>query len=109
MEDFGQLMRRLLEIQSGGRQSNPELIAEDERLMEGLQKRNVVARPAQTVKLKPSFGAGAIRGWLLPGCPYTRDSQERPEQSLWAVHTDTPNFWARARNGMLRCARSCLS
>jgi hypothetical protein len=51
MEDFGQLMRRLLEIQSGGRQSNPELIAEDERLMEGLQKRNVVARPAQTVKL----------------------------------------------------------
>jgi hypothetical protein len=40
MEDFGQLMRRLLEIQSGGRQSNPELIAEDERLMEGLQKRN---------------------------------------------------------------------
>jgi hypothetical protein len=51
MEDFGQLMRRLLEIQSGGRQSKPELIAEDERLMEGLQKRNVVARPAQTVKL----------------------------------------------------------
>jgi hypothetical protein len=51
MEDFGQLMRRLLEIQSGGRQSNPELIAEDERLMEGPQKRNVVARPAQTVKL----------------------------------------------------------
>ena len=62
MEDFGQLMRRLLEIQNGGRQSNPELIAEDERLMEGLQKRNVVAMPAQTVKLKPSFGAGAIRG-----------------------------------------------
>jgi hypothetical protein len=51
MEDFSQLMRRLLEIQSGGRQSNPELIAEDERLVEGLQKRNVVARPAQTVKL----------------------------------------------------------
>jgi hypothetical protein len=78
MEDFGQLMRRLLEIQSGGRQSNPELIAEDERLMEGLQKRNVVAMPAQTVKLKPSFGPGAIRGWLPPGCPYTRDSQGRP-------------------------------
>jgi hypothetical protein len=51
MEDFSQLMRRLLEIQSGGRQSNPELIAEDERLMERLQKRNVVVRPAQTVKL----------------------------------------------------------
>jgi hypothetical protein len=51
MEDFSQLMRRLLEIQSGGRQSNPELIAEDERLMERLQKRNVVTRPTQTVKL----------------------------------------------------------
>jgi hypothetical protein len=46
-------------------------------------------------------------GWL--GRSYTRDSQKRPEQSRWAVHTDTPNFWARARNGMLRCARSCLS
>ena len=51
MEDFGQLMRRLLEIQSGGRQRSLELVAEDERLMEGLQKRNVVAMPAQTVKL----------------------------------------------------------
>ena len=51
MEDFGQLMRRLLEIQSGGRQSNPALVTEDERLMEGLQKRNVVAKPAQTIKL----------------------------------------------------------
>lgn len=55
MEDFGQLMRRLLEIQSGGRKSNPELIAEDERLIEGLQKRNVVARPAQTVKLSQAL------------------------------------------------------
>ena len=51
MEDFGQLMRRLLEIQSGGRQSNPELIAEDERLMEDLQNRDSIAKPAQTVKL----------------------------------------------------------
>jgi hypothetical protein len=40
MEDFAQLMQRLLEIQSGGRQRSPELVAEDERLMEDLQKRN---------------------------------------------------------------------
>ena len=51
MEDFGQLMRRLLEIQSGGRQRSLELVAEDERLMEGLQKRDSIAKPAQTVKL----------------------------------------------------------
>ena len=48
MEDFSQLMRRLLEIQSGGRQSNPELIAEDERLMvprkKAARKLNVAAQ-----------------------------------------------------------------
>ncbi len=32
MENFAELMQRLLEIQSGGRQRTPELIAEDERL-----------------------------------------------------------------------------
>src|ERR1700691_4135135 len=36
MENFAELMQRLLEIQSGGRQRSPELIAEDERLMDGL-------------------------------------------------------------------------
>jgi hypothetical protein len=29
MENFAELMQRLLEIQSGGRQRSPELIAED--------------------------------------------------------------------------------
>jgi hypothetical protein len=38
MEDFAELMQRLLEIQSGGRQRSPELIAEDERLMDALHK-----------------------------------------------------------------------
>ena len=38
MEDLAELMQRLLEIQSEGRQRSPELIAEDERLMDGLQK-----------------------------------------------------------------------
>jgi hypothetical protein len=47
MENFAELMQRLLEIQSGGRQKrSPELIAEDERLMDGLQKRSFAARPA---------------------------------------------------------------
>jgi len=36
MENFDELMQRLLEIQSGGRQRSPELIAEDERLMDAL-------------------------------------------------------------------------
>jgi hypothetical protein len=37
MEHFAELMQRLLEIQSGGRQRTPELIAEDERLMDSLR------------------------------------------------------------------------
>jgi hypothetical protein len=47
MENLAELMQRLLEIQSGGRQRSPELIAEDERLMDGLQKRNLAGRPPQ--------------------------------------------------------------
>jgi hypothetical protein len=31
MENFVDLMQKLLEIQSGGRQRSPELLAEDER------------------------------------------------------------------------------
>jgi hypothetical protein len=31
MEDLTELMRRLLEIQSGGRQRNADLVAEDQR------------------------------------------------------------------------------
>jgi hypothetical protein len=50
MENFAELMQRLLEIQSGGRQRSPKLIAEDERLMVGLQKRILAAKPVQTVK-----------------------------------------------------------
>jgi hypothetical protein len=51
MENFVELMQRLLEIQSGGRQRSPELIAEDGRLMDGLQKRNPAGKPTQTIKL----------------------------------------------------------
>jgi hypothetical protein len=49
MENFAELMQRLLEVQSGGRQRSPELIAEDERLIEGL--RSLAGKSAQTVKL----------------------------------------------------------
>jgi hypothetical protein len=37
MENLDELMQRLLEVQSGGRQRSPKLIAEDERLMDGLR------------------------------------------------------------------------
>jgi hypothetical protein len=48
MENFAELMQRLLEIQSGGRQRSPKLIAEDERLMDDLQKRNLARKPTDT-------------------------------------------------------------
>jgi hypothetical protein len=51
MEDFNELMQRLLEIQSGGRQRSPQRIEEDERLMDGLQKRSLAGKPVQTVRL----------------------------------------------------------
>jgi hypothetical protein len=50
MDNFAELMQRLLEIQSGGRQRSPKLIAEDERLMDGLQKRNLAGKPRQTAQ-----------------------------------------------------------
>ena len=51
MENPADLIQRLLEIQSGGQQRSPELIAEDERLIERL--RIQVERSAQTVELSP--------------------------------------------------------
>jgi len=47
MENFAELMQRLLEIQSGGRQRSAELIEEDKRLMEDLQKRHLAGEPPQ--------------------------------------------------------------
>jgi hypothetical protein len=45
MVNFAELMQRLLEIQSGGRHRSPELVAEDERLIDGLQKRILPTSP----------------------------------------------------------------
>jgi hypothetical protein len=53
MENFADLMQRLLEIQSGGRERSPELIAEDERLMKGL--RDLAGKSAQRVKPGPDY------------------------------------------------------
>ena len=39
MTNFTGLMQRLQEIQSGETRRSPKLIAEDERLMDGLRKR----------------------------------------------------------------------
>jgi hypothetical protein len=39
MERYAELIRKFLEIQSGGTPRSPELIAEDDRLMDGLQRR----------------------------------------------------------------------
>jgi hypothetical protein len=49
MENFAELMQRLLEIQSGGRQRSPALIEEDARLMDRLQKRTLAG--PETVRL----------------------------------------------------------
>jgi len=51
MENFAHLMRRLLEIQSGEGQRSPELTEEDQRLMDGLRKRDLASKPLQSVKL----------------------------------------------------------
>jgi len=48
MENFAELMQRLLEIQSGERHRSPQLIAEDERLMDGLRKRTSTGKSLQT-------------------------------------------------------------
>ena len=51
MENAADLMQRLLEIQSGGEHRSPELIAEDERLIDGLQKRSLAGKPTQLEQL----------------------------------------------------------
>jgi hypothetical protein len=50
MENFTELMQRLLEIQSDETFRSPKLIAEDERLMDALQKRNLSEDPTQTAR-----------------------------------------------------------
>jgi hypothetical protein len=49
MENYADLMQRLLEIQNGERR-NPKLIEEDERLMRSLQERSLAGKPAQKLE-----------------------------------------------------------
>ena len=51
MENITELMQRLLEIQSGGRARSPELVAEDERLMNGLRGKQLARQPTRTIEL----------------------------------------------------------
>ena len=60
MKNFAGLMQRLLEIQSGERQRSPELIAEDERLIDGLWKKAFTGGPLQTVNAGQD---GSERSW----------------------------------------------
>ncbi len=58
MENFAELMQRLLEIQSGGRQRSPELIEKDDRLMIRLKKRTLAGTARQMVKLSQDGRVG---------------------------------------------------
>ena len=57
MGNLTELMQRLIENQSGGKERSPELIAEDERLMNGLWKRILAGMPGQTVDASPTGNA----------------------------------------------------
>jgi hypothetical protein len=59
MEDYAQLIQRLLEIQSGESKRSPELSLEDKRLMDRLQRRTQAGKPAQAVKPSPANPARA--------------------------------------------------
>jgi hypothetical protein len=50
MENFAELMQRLLEIHCGENRSS-KLIAEDERLMRSLQERNLSGKTTQRLEL----------------------------------------------------------
>ena len=51
MENFTELMQRLVEIQSGGRRGSPGLIGEDERLTDDPLKRYMAGEPTHRVEL----------------------------------------------------------
>jgi hypothetical protein len=50
MEDFVELMQRLLEIQSGGRERSLGLIAEDERSMDSLRREILQEKSRQSMR-----------------------------------------------------------
>jgi hypothetical protein len=50
MDGLAELMHRLLEINNSETQRSPELIAEDDRLMDGLQKKCSSAKPITSIQ-----------------------------------------------------------
>jgi len=66
MESFAELMQRLLEIQSGGRQRSPELIEEDARLMDRLRRRTLRRKPTQTMRPSQDTRVDVIQGLTFP-------------------------------------------
>ena len=56
MRNFALLMQRLLELQSYETHRSPELIAEDRRLMDSLEKRSLGRKPPHTAKLSHQVG-----------------------------------------------------
>jgi len=58
MENYTELMQRLLEVQSGGEKRSPKLIADDERLMDGLKTRIAGGQFKQTMKLGQDTATG---------------------------------------------------
>ena len=58
MENYTELMQRLLEVQNGGEKRSPKLIADDERLMDGLKKRIAGGQFKQTMKLGQDTATG---------------------------------------------------
>jgi hypothetical protein len=51
MENFEELMQRLVELESNGSQRSPKLIAEDSQLMNDLRQKSLARNSTQTVKL----------------------------------------------------------
>jgi hypothetical protein len=54
MEELAELMQRLLEIQSGGRKRSPELIVEDQQLMDGLHEKTLANKATLNDEAYPS-------------------------------------------------------
>lgn len=73
MDRYAELMQRLLEIQSGGRERSSELISEDQRLMDGLQQKASVKSITELAASEPStIPAKPLR----PGAPGSRPLSE---------------------------------
>jgi hypothetical protein len=96
MEYFAELMQRLLEIQSGGRPRSPELIAEDARLMEDLQKRNLAGKMA-----RPRFPI--LYGLVFDGDPLGQGGMSWARQRVEKVLCPSPFQLYTNPNGRLNC------